>query len=128
MNSKKSVSKKMNSKKIVSVKPKTFLQKNKNYATIGSALGLTALLGSGLIYALKKPKYYYPEKIGKFRASLYISECSRDLNLDCFKRVNDKSKIKLTPEELEKYFKYMVELRKLPGDELQKMYDELNPE
>lgn len=126
MNSKKSVSSKLNSKKSVSSKPKTFLQKNKKYATIGSALGVTALISSGLIYSLKKPKYYYPEKIGKFKAYYYISQCSRDLNLDCFKRVNDKSKIKLTPEELEKYFKYIVELAKIPG-ELDKMINELHP-
>lgn len=86
---------------------KTYLQKNKRYATIGSLLGLSIFLGAGINYKLKnkfvKLSKLTEDEYNKFR------DCKGSITLECFQKINEKNKNKLSPKDLQDHFNTCIQ-------------------
>lgn len=114
---------KVKSKKIIS-KKKTFLQKNKNYATIGSLLGLS-FLAAGITYKIKN-KFV---KLSKLTQDEYnkFADCKENITLECFQKINQKNKNKLSPKDLQELFNTRIKTKsknKLTTEQIDKLLQE----
>jgi len=81
---------------------KTYLQRNKRYATIGSLLGLSVFLGAGINYKLKN-KFVKLSKLTKDEYNAFI-DCTGNITLESFQKINEKNKNKLSPKDLQDHF------------------------